>query len=389
VVLGTDNGTDLVVDQFHNAVAPANTQTLALSTSGTQLTVTASQTGTQQWKYTTTSGSGYVPFVPAQTASTYTPVFNTPGTYYVVCVSKNQYNDSVTSNEVEVDVQNGTTISTLSVSGSPFYVSDSAHVQVAVSFTSNAVFGAGNVFTAELSDNTGSFASPVTIGTLTSTTVAAVQSVIPNNTPAGTGYRIRVVSSNPAITGTDNGTDLEVIPFSIHVSPLDTQTIVKDQNGTSLVATSTHPSSTFDWQNSQASGIGYIEFNPVQHADTWVPNFHNVGTYYVICKVTNPQHATLTSPEMVVIVTDVSSVPGVQSEFIKAYWDGNDFVVDLTSARLTAPVVQLMNVSGQIVASQRLTNSDINRLSTSLPQGVYVFCIADGANSYTGKTAKR
>ena len=61
------------------------------------------------------------------------------------------------------------------------------------------------------SDATGSFASPTNIGTLTSTTSGTINATIPA-VPTGTAYRIRVISSTPAIIGTDNGTDLNINP---------------------------------------------------------------------------------------------------------------------------------------------------------------------------------
>ncbi len=71
-------------------------------------------------------------------------------------------------------------------------------------------FNAGNIFTAQLSDASGSFASPVNIGSVTATTAGTVTVTIPSGTPAGTGYRIRITGSSPAVTGTDNGTDFTI-----------------------------------------------------------------------------------------------------------------------------------------------------------------------------------
>jgi YVTN family beta-propeller protein len=51
--------------------------------------------------------------------------------------------------------------------------------------------------TAQLSDKNGSFASPMSLGTVT---VGSNQVVLHQNTPFGTGYRIRLVSSSPALT---------------------------------------------------------------------------------------------------------------------------------------------------------------------------------------------
>ncbi|OSZ82932.1 hypothetical protein CAP35_06630, partial [Chitinophagaceae bacterium IBVUCB1] len=55
-------------------------------------------------------------------------------------------------------------------------------------------FNNGNVFTAQLSNASGSFAAPVNIGSRTDTTGDTIVCVIPRTTAGGTGYRIRIVS---------------------------------------------------------------------------------------------------------------------------------------------------------------------------------------------------
>lgn len=67
-----------------------------------------------------------------------------------------------------------------------------------------------NVWTAQLSNSSGSFASPVTIGTLNGTAAGTISCTIPAGTASGTGYRIRVVGSQPTCTGTDNGTNIVI-----------------------------------------------------------------------------------------------------------------------------------------------------------------------------------
>jgi hypothetical protein len=79
---------------------------------------------------------------------------------------------------------------------------------VSVPYTASFTYAAGNVFSAELSDATGSFAAPVVIGTLASITSGSVSATVPGGTPVGSAYRIRVVSSDPAVVGLDNGSDL-------------------------------------------------------------------------------------------------------------------------------------------------------------------------------------
>ena len=79
-----------------------------------------------------------------------------------------------------------------------------------IPFTTSEAFNAGNVFTAQLSNLSGSFANPINIGTLSGTNAGIINASIPTGTVIGSGYRIRVISSNLPITGTDNGINLTV-----------------------------------------------------------------------------------------------------------------------------------------------------------------------------------
>jgi len=103
------------------------------------------------------------------------------------------------------------TITTGAIAGSPFTVTCVATAAVDVPFTSTGTFNAGNIYTAQLSNSAGSFAFPVNIGTLTSTANSGtINATIPAGTISGTGYRIRVISSDPIVTGSDNGVDLTI-----------------------------------------------------------------------------------------------------------------------------------------------------------------------------------
>jgi large repetitive protein len=72
-------------------------------------------------------------------------------------------------------------------------------------------YNSGNVFTIQLSNSSGSFVSPVNIGTLSSTNLTGVIVVtIPVGTAQGSGYRIRVVASNPSAIGNPSFTSFTV-----------------------------------------------------------------------------------------------------------------------------------------------------------------------------------
>ncbi len=96
------------------------------------------------------------------------------------------------------------TITTGAISGAPFSVDCSvpSTASGSVAFTSSGTFNAGNVYTVQLSDASGSFASPTDIGTLSSTANSgSISFTIPATVASGSGYVIRIISDNPATTG--------------------------------------------------------------------------------------------------------------------------------------------------------------------------------------------
>lgn len=130
--------------------------------------------------------------------------------------------------------------------GSPFCAGNS----VSVPFTTNGTFSSGNVFTAQLSNSSGSFVSPTTLGTLTSTTSGTISGTIPVNTSNGAAYRVRVVSSNPVITGIDNGTNLVIYEI-----PIITATIPGLNCGSgTVVIGATVSTGTINWYSSSSGG---------------------------------------------------------------------------------------------------------------------------------------
>ncbi len=386
-VNGTNNGTDLLIDQFNNNITPATAQSYTVGGTGTTLTINESQTASREWKYATTSGGPYVSFSTPETGATYTPAFNAIGTYYVVATSQNAYSDFANSNEVEIAVVNGTTLTTSAVTGSPFYVSPSSNVQVTIDYTTDIVFGGSNVMTAELSDANGDFTNPVVIGTSPG---ASINAVIPSNTPAGNGYRIRVTSTTPAATGTDNGTDLEVIPFEIAVAPTDTQTVVQNTLGDIITVTETHPSTTREWLVSGTSGFNYGPFSPAETGVSYTPDFEFTGTKYVVVQSVNQWNDTLTSAEVVVIVTPFVGINEASKSVIKAYWNQNDLMIDLTGSNIENPTMQLFDLSGKLVAESNLTTNAQNRVTTTtLAKGMYILQLGGANESFTVKTMKQ
>jgi len=95
------------------------------------------------------------------------------------------------------------TLSAGTLTGAPFTMSSCSATQSgSITYTATGTYNGGNVFTAELSDASGSFLQPLAIGTLTSTSGGTISLTVPENLPTGSGYRIRIVSSSPQVVGT-------------------------------------------------------------------------------------------------------------------------------------------------------------------------------------------
>ncbi|MEP7218625.1 MAG: T9SS type A sorting domain-containing protein, partial [Bacteroidota bacterium] len=87
---------------------------------------------------------------------------------------------------------------------------------LSVPFTTTGIFAPGNIFTAQLSDIHGLFDAPVKIGMVAGTGNGVIAARLPEPLAAG-NYRIRVVASDPVIVGSDNGTDVVILPVPVPV----------------------------------------------------------------------------------------------------------------------------------------------------------------------------
>lgn len=143
---------------------------------------------------------------------------------------------------------------------------------VVVAFTSVGAYQAHNTFSAQLSDASGSFANATVIGTGTASPIAAR---IPE-AAQGTGYRIRVVASSPAITGTDNGSDLTI--HSLPAAPALTAASRCGAGSVTLTASGAPAGGRYRWYTSQTGGTPVSEQSEAAYA---TPVLTATTTYYV------------------------------------------------------------------------------------------------------------
>lgn len=210
--------TTISIKSTATSIAPAATQDLSINNDGTTLTVTEGDVPvSRQWMYGTTPGGPYT--INLGVGTTQIPNFSSIGTYYIVCVTTYPASPcggaTVTSNEVQINVTNNAVVTTPATYG-PFCNNVNNPVTVNFTYSPAVNFTAGvTVFTAQLSDGTGSFASPTNIGNVISDASGgqAISAIIPSGVTGGTAFRIRVRSTGPNSIGTDNDNDFIVGGF--------------------------------------------------------------------------------------------------------------------------------------------------------------------------------
>jgi len=179
------------------------------------------------------------------------------------------------------------TLTTDTVTGNPLCPGEN----ITVDFTATGSFNSGNIFTAELSDSYGSFANPTVIGTLADIVSGTIPATIPLSAPAGSGYRIRVISSSPAITADDNGTDLTITTVtSVSMGTLEDVCLYDAP-----------------FPLSGGSPAGGIYFGPAVSGNTFNPQEAGIGTFNIFYTLSNVNGCSDTASNKIT----VNPVPAV------------------------------------------------------------------------------
>ncbi len=162
-------------------------------------------------------------------------------------------------------------IDTLVCAGGPFTVSYTV-------YTPTAAFQPGNVFSVEMSDNTGVFGSGTAvgiIGTLTATGSGTISCTIPAGVAPGTGYRIRIDASTPAYNSPDDYYNIRVTDIPLPASVAVSNTPVCAGASIFLHDVAPYAVSSYTWYG--PDGFFNVVPNPIILGATLA----NAGTYTV------------------------------------------------------------------------------------------------------------
>lgn len=233
-----------------------------------------------------------------------------------------------------------------------------------VPYTITGSFTGGNIFTAQLSNSIGSFASPTNIGTLASTGAGTIVATIPAGTTTGSGYLVRVVSSTPSITGTSSG------PITINALP----TAIASSNGTicagNTIQLTAGGGSTYSWAG--PNSFTSSSQNPAITGSTTAMS----GVYTVTVTSSDGCASTATTTAFVV---DCSGIEDEETFSASIYpnpaWD--QFTLSINEASVSETTISILNLVGEVVYqfSPVQSKTNMNIQSLGLKSGIYLIQI--------------
>ena len=234
-----------------------------------------------------------------------------------------------------------------------------------LNFEAIGSYGTANVYTAEMSDATGSFAAPTVIGTLTSSASGplSINISIPGSMPVGAAYRIRVVASMPGTTGADNGSD--IIIYALPTVTLGTYSDVCIYTPFFTLTGGTPTGGTY-------SGAGVA-------AGAFDPAAAGLGSHTITYSYTDGNGCSASASETI-LVDACAALSEQENDALKVYPNPakGSFVI---SHEGTIDRVYLIDLSGRTIKTygEKLQEYEVK----GVPPGMYVLEIRSEKNTRT------
>ncbi|MES2703320.1 MAG: SBBP repeat-containing protein [Bacteroidota bacterium] len=200
-------------------------------------------------------------------------------------------------------------------------------------YSVNLNFRASNNFIAQLSNSAGSFAAPIAIGSVTANTSGTIMVTIPAGTPAGSGYRIRIVSTAPAVASPDNFINIQVVT-SLPAATATANSPVCVGSTLNLAATAPYAISSYSWTGPSGftSAAANPSITPVALTDAGT---YTVVTSHIGCLSTTSTvdvtvnsfipptpTVTATNPACLGSTINFTAVSGLGSSVVTYGWTG-------------------------------------------------------------------
>ncbi len=289
----------------------------------------------------------------------FTHTYTTAGSYTAVFTLTHPSSGCTGTCQVTVNVGAAPTLTLNSVQPSSVCAGGTINIQ----FSTSGNYGAGNTFTAQLSDLSGSFANPTILGSGTSSPISAV---IPGTLNRGT-YQVRVVSSNPVVisnTQTLTITNIQSLRCSATPNPADVgQTVQVQLTGTGL------PTGTLNVSFNPGDGSSPQTSTVSSLPATFTHTYANPGSYTAVFTVSEPISqcvGTCIVPITVQAASNLSQAAGLNIRLYPNPSRGGAFLEGV-------PVgweVRVVTPLGQVLYRERSDGQTLHL--PSLPQGFYL-----------------
>ena len=147
---------------------------------------------------------------------------------------------------------------------------------LSVAYTSSGNFNSGNTFTAQLSDASGSFASPIA----TASGASPISLTVPAGATTGASYKIQVVASNPsgAVSNTITSISVNAAPTLATIANICQGNSITLASGTAFTPSSGSSTITVASTSPVVSTTAWVAFNSPDYAITPTSTFTGTVT---------------------------------------------------------------------------------------------------------------
>ena len=225
-----------------------------------------------------------------------------------------------------------------------------------VSFTAFGTVNTGNVYTAELSDATGAFTSPIAIGSVSSSSLqGSIAANIPTLITAGNAYRIRVSSSNVLANGLDNGSNITINSLPV-INVVSSATAICLGNTATITASGII---SYTWSN--AANTAAIIVTPTINT-----------TYSIIGTDANGCANNALYTQTVSACTGINELTNAAFN-VMVFPNPTAGVLTINSNRDLGneATIEIMNIMGAIVYKQTVSASNLTINVSNLSAGIY------------------
>jgi len=238
-----------------------------------------------------------------------------------------------------------------------------------VNYAPVGTYNLDNIFTAQLSDASGNFSSPTNIGTFSSAVAGTINATIPQNTLAGTGYKIRIVSTSPIATG-----DIHTASITINATASPIATLTQDFTTGQTLADFSITGQNIKWYDSPSGG------NELPSSQLIVAGM----SYYASQTINGCESPTRTK---VIAGIDLST-DTFETNQLQYYPNPVGAVLNLRFSEAINSIT-VYNLLGQQVFRANPNTNETKIDVSSLTSGTYIMKVVSGNNSKIVKIIKR